>query len=66
MAAQVEAKGGSFQVGAVQPLFTAFPENSAVPFAVTPDGKRFVIVSLPQDQSAPLTLLVNWQAAIRQ
>jgi Tol biopolymer transport system component len=65
MAAEVDAKGGSFQVGWVTPLFAAFPEDAAMPFDVSADGKRFLIVSVPQEQSAPITLLVNWPAAIK-
>jgi hypothetical protein len=64
MAAEVDAKGGSFQVGAVTPLFAAFPEDAAMPFDVSADGKRFVIVGVPA-QSSPITLLVNWPAAIK-
>jgi hypothetical protein len=59
MAAEVDAKGGSFQVGAVQPLFAAFAEDSAMPFDVSADGKRFLIVSVPE-QGSSITLLINW------
>jgi hypothetical protein len=65
MAAEVDAKNGSFQVGAVKPLFAAFAEDSAVPYDVSADGKRFLIVSVPE-QSSSITLLVNWPARIRQ
>ncbi|HXX22890.1 MAG TPA: protein kinase [Terriglobia bacterium] len=64
MAAEVEAKEGSFQVGAVTPLFAAFPQDSAVPFDVSADGKRFLIVSIP-DQSSSITLLVNWPELLK-
>jgi Tol biopolymer transport system component len=64
MAAEVEAKEGSFQVGAVKPLFTAFPHSSSAPFDVSADGKRFVIVSVEEGQSPPITLVVNWPAKI--
>jgi hypothetical protein len=64
MVAEVDAKGGSFQVGAVTPLFAAFPEDAATPFDVSADGKRFLIVSVPE-QSSTLTLLVNWPARIK-
>jgi Tol biopolymer transport system component len=65
MAAEVDVKGGSFQVGAVSPLFAAFAQDSAMPFDVSADGKRFIIVSVPE-QSSAITLLVNWPARIRQ
>jgi Tol biopolymer transport system component len=64
MAAEVDAKGGSFQVGAVKPLFAAFAEDSAMPFDVSADGKRFVIVSV-QEQSSSITLLVNWPELLK-
>jgi Tol biopolymer transport system component len=66
MAAEVEAKEGSFQVGAVTPLFTAWPQNSSGPFDASPDGKRFVIVSVVEAGSSPLTVVVNWPAKIGQ
>ena len=59
MAGEVDGKGGSFQVGAVKPLFAAFAEDSAMPFDVSADGKRFLIVSAPE-QSSAITLLINW------
>jgi len=64
MAAEVDAKGGSFQVGAVRPLFAAFAQDSAMPFDVSADGKRFLIVSVPE-QSSALTLLVNWPELLK-
>jgi Tol biopolymer transport system component len=64
MAAEVDAKGGSFQVGAVTPLFAAFTQDAATPFDVSADGKRFLIVSVPE-QSSPLTLLVNWPELLK-
>jgi Tol biopolymer transport system component len=65
MAAEADAKNGSFQVGAVKPLFAAFAQDSAMPFDVSADGRRFIIVSVPE-QSSAITLLVNWPARIRQ
>jgi Tol biopolymer transport system component len=65
-AAEVEAKEGSFQVGAVKPLFAASPQRWGAPFEVSADGKRFVIVSIVEGQSSPITLVVNWPAKIGQ
>jgi len=64
MAAEVDAKGGSFQVGAVKPLFAAFAQDSSMPFDVSADGKRFLIVSLPE-QSSAIALLVNWPELLK-
>ena len=67
MAAEVEAKAGNFQLGAVKPVFTAaFYQISGAPFDVSGDGKRFVIVSVVQGQGSPITLVVNWPAKIGQ
>jgi hypothetical protein len=67
MAAEVEAKGASLQVGAVKPLFAASPQRWGAPFDVSADGKGFVIVSLGgPEQSSPITLVVNWPAKIGQ
>ena len=66
MAAEVEAKEGSFQVGAVKPLFDALPQRWGAPFDVSADGKGFVIVSLGPEHSSPITLVVNWPAKIGQ
>jgi eukaryotic-like serine/threonine-protein kinase len=66
MAAEVGAKEGSFQVGAVKPLFPASPVRWGAPFDVSGDGKRFVIVSVAEGQSSPITLVVNWPAKIGQ
>ena len=64
MAAEVEAKKESFQVGAVKPLFTALPQNTGAPFDVTADGKRFIIVSVAEGQISAIRLVVNWPAKI--
>ena len=67
MAAEVEAKGASLQVGAVKPLFDALPQRWGAPFDVSADGKGFVIVSLGgPEHSSPITLVVNWPARIGQ
>jgi eukaryotic-like serine/threonine-protein kinase len=37
------------------------------PYEVAPDGKRFLVRAVPQRQSAqPLTVIVNWPAALKQ
>jgi len=64
MAGEVDAKSGSFQVGAVAPLFAAFAQDSAMPFDVSADGKRFLIVSAPE-QSSAITLLINWPELLK-
>ena len=63
MAAEVVAQGSTFTVAKVSPLFHA---NSAV-YDVSPDGKKFLVVS-PSEQKTtePLTLVVNWPALLKK
>jgi Tol biopolymer transport system component len=61
-AAEVSSHGNEFQVGAVKPLFHLNFLAQGRLYDVSPDGKRFLVNSVPQDVSAPLTLVVNWTA----
>ena len=49
-------------------LFEADYQNGNLhQFDVTPDGQRFLLVLRPTDQnSTPLTVVSNWQAALRK
>ena len=68
MAAAVNGKGSSFEVGAVKPLF----ETRAVVglrnrYAVSADGLRFLINTAPeQAASAPITVVLNWTARLKK
>jgi Tol biopolymer transport system component/tRNA A-37 threonylcarbamoyl transferase component Bud32 len=68
MAAAVNSKGSNFDVGAVKPLFethavTAFRYS----YAVSADGQRFLINTVPeQAASAPITVVVNWTAGLKK
>ncbi|MGH6877337.1 MAG: hypothetical protein ACREHV_08165, partial [Rhizomicrobium sp.] len=68
MAASVSPGASTFQVGAVRPLFAtrASLELMAAPFAVSKDGKRFLINTQPDPDPTPLTLLVHWPQALRR
>jgi eukaryotic-like serine/threonine-protein kinase len=64
MAAEVEARGNSFQARKAQPLFRAAVDASSTsPYDVTPDGKRFVVYTI-SNPNTPLTLVVNWPARL--
>jgi len=65
MAAEVEEQGIGIEVERAQPLFTAGIAVPYSPYDVTPDGKRFVINTLSQ-QNTPLTLVVNWTANLKK
>jgi Tol biopolymer transport system component len=58
-----------FDIGAPQALFpTGAPRfNTSRVYAVTKDGKRFLVNSRPQQASGtPLTVVLNWTAAIQR
>jgi len=42
----------------------ADPGYGGCPYDVTADGKRFLIEETTNSQSAPLTVVVNWQAKL--
>jgi len=64
MAAEVEARGNSFQARKPQPLFrAALPASYSSPYDVSPDGKRFVMYTV-SNPNTPLTLVVNWPARL--
>jgi hypothetical protein len=61
--------GGQFIAGVPQALFrTSAPRlSSSQTYAVTKDGKRFLVNASPQQSSAaPLTVVVNWTAALQK
>ena len=66
MAAQLEAKGDSVEVGTTQVLFRSAVGTSFAPYDVTSDGKKFVIMTTQREQNTPLTLLVNWTASLNK
>ena len=63
MAAEVDAKGGAFEVKRVEPLFG--PIVSAT-YDVSADGKRFLMfVPVGNEAETPLTVVQNWTAGIK-
>lgn len=70
MAAEIKEKGASLEIGNVRPLFQA-PPASVLAFGVvydaSADGKRFLINTVAeQESSEPITLVINWTAALRR
>ena len=64
MAVQVQA-GEGFQVGTRTPLFQV-PANGVVG-DVTPDGKRFLLVTpVGPSASVPFTVVLNWTAGLKK
>jgi hypothetical protein len=65
-AADVDGRGPAFQVGTVRPLFNARPGGPNYVYDVTPDGQRFLVNTLVDEAaSAPITLVVNWPALLK-
>jgi eukaryotic-like serine/threonine-protein kinase len=67
MAAEVDGTGSEFRWGPVKPLFqTRAVSNPTYCYDVTPDGQRFLVNSLEEEESAPITLVVNWKAVLKR
>ena len=64
MAAGVTANGSRFDVGAVQRLFDVPTADGYWPYDVSPDGQRFLVNTL-EGAVAPLTIVVNWPAGLK-
>ena len=60
--------GPAFEPGKATPLFTStlLPDPTFAAYDVTPDGTRLLIPVSGDRQPAPLTLLLNWTAAVNR
>jgi serine/threonine protein kinase len=65
MAVEIEGKGTSFEIGHGQSLFAAPVSPFAISYDVTPDGKRFVMSVVPEEENLPLTVMFNWTARLQ-
>ena len=66
MAVGVQGKGTGFEVGLSQALFVAPVSLTAATFDVTPDGKRFVMTVIPEEENLPLTVMFNWMTKLKR
>jgi hypothetical protein len=67
MAAAVNGKGSSFEVGDVKPLFETRANVGNHRYDVTPDGQRFLVNrSREGAASAPIRVVVNWTAGLKK
>jgi Tol biopolymer transport system component len=65
MAAEVEAKGGTFEVGNVDAL--SGPLSGLGAYDVSADGQRFLAILPPEgDSGEPLTVVQNWMAGLKK
>jgi eukaryotic-like serine/threonine-protein kinase len=65
------AAGGVFATNPPQPLFEIPPLLSrigtgAFRYAVSSDGQRFLVLLGPNEPPPPLTVITNWQAAVKR
>ncbi|HEV2615302.1 MAG TPA: protein kinase [Candidatus Acidoferrales bacterium] len=68
MSAQISEKQGNFVVGKTQELFKVNPGRGGLGpmYDVTADGKKFVIAEQAEQDTAPLTVVVNWPALLKK
>jgi len=65
-AVEVNSRGDTFEVGAAKTLFQPLPLRRGNVYDVTGDGQRFLVNLLLQEQtSEPMTLVINWPAALK-
>jgi Tol biopolymer transport system component len=70
MAAPVNGQNSAFEKGAVRSLFNTRAPSTINPrsaYDVSPDGQRFLVNTLADDDAAaPITLVVNWPALLKK
>jgi hypothetical protein len=66
LAVEVSTNGAAFQPGVPKQLF-ALPQTAG-DWAMTSDGKRFLVHMPPNQQtvSTPITMVLNWQAELKK
>jgi len=62
---EVTAHGESVELGKPQILFPTQPVGAGQ-FEITPDGKRFLMMQAPVENSSSLTLVVNWPQELKK
>jgi Tol biopolymer transport system component len=66
MAAPVNGWGATFEVGAARQLFEVRPRSGSGPvYDVSADG-RFLVNTMVESTSTPITLVVNWPALLKK
>ncbi len=64
VARATEWRGDSLVLGPEQELFRVTQRPSRNSYDVTPDGQRFVLVTLGQEREAPIVVVSNWLATL--
>jgi eukaryotic-like serine/threonine-protein kinase len=71
MSVAITLKTDSVQAGAAVPLFSLASlvqtlSGLVSPYDVSPDGKRFIVVTGEQGRTFPINLVTNWTAALQK
>jgi eukaryotic-like serine/threonine-protein kinase len=64
MSVEIRSTGGSIDPSAPQALFTAnVDQNKSIrnQYAVSPDGQRFLLLSLADRAASPIVAVINWR-----
>jgi Tol biopolymer transport system component len=64
MALDVSAAGGALVLGTAHPLFSVNAQLSAGAYDVSPDGQRFLVNALSDENQVPLSLVLNWRTPL--
>jgi dipeptidyl aminopeptidase/acylaminoacyl peptidase len=60
---QVLSAGSQLHLGPARPLFHINPNLAgSYSYDVSPDAKRFIVNTAPEEKTAPITLVQNWQS----
>jgi eukaryotic-like serine/threonine-protein kinase len=70
MAVKIAEKGEGLEVGQPERLFTFRPalrifRQGQISYDVSPDGKKFLLNAAADENTRPLTLVVNWSAELK-
>jgi len=66
MAAEVKTESGSFEIGAIRPLFQSRQMGVSFRYDVAKDGQRFLVNAGLKEELSPITLVTNWTAELKE
>ena len=69
MAVGIRSASGRLEASKPEVLFTANIDQSKTirnQYAVTPDGQRFLLLSLVDGNTSPIVAILNWRGLLRQ
>ena len=66
-AAEVNVKGGEFELESIKPLFQlTYTTPTGTPYDLTADGQRVVLSMFPESVATPLVLVTNWMGDLNK